>query len=119
MLMLGFYPAWVSRIMTCVSMVAFSILLNRKEGRIFECRKGELYEQVRHDHHLSLIEALNHYRNEEESFSFLLNDIRSTHLSDGEDRLVFKLNANQEITSSLVWNMVRSKGNKKTWKKLV
>ncbi|KAF3786976.1 hypothetical protein EJ110_NYTH12623 [Nymphaea thermarum] len=45
--------------------------------------------------------------------------VKTRELSDRDDRLVFKIDANQEITSSLVWNMVRSKGNKETWKKLV
>ncbi|KAF3773289.1 Transposon TX1 uncharacterized protein, partial [Nymphaea thermarum] len=40
MLRLGFHPTWVTRIMTCVSTVTFSILLNGEEGRFFESRKG-------------------------------------------------------------------------------
>ncbi|KAF3784469.1 hypothetical protein EJ110_NYTH27264 [Nymphaea thermarum] len=86
---------------------------NREDfGRIDEKVKslvqGELYEQIKHDRHLSLKDAINYYRVYQNYFPFLLNGIRE--LSDRDDRLVFKIDANQEITSSLVWNMYGNSG---------
>ncbi|KAF3784354.1 putative ribonuclease H protein [Nymphaea thermarum] len=75
-----------------------------RHGILLHRVQGELYEQIKHDRHLSLKDAINYYRVDQNSFPLLLNSIRE--LSDRDDRLVFKIDANQEITSSLVWNML-------------